>query len=80
VITAHTDATIVNQVFAVGADDFAGKPIIRPELVRIINRLERIKLLSSLAQTDPLTKVSNRRNPDLDNFLCPSLAAQPICA
>ncbi len=44
-LTVHSDANIVNQVFAVGADDFVSKPIIGPELVtRIINRLERIKL------------------------------------
>jgi len=67
VITAHTDATIVNQVFAVG-DDFVSKPIIGPELVtRIINRLERIKLFRVLAQTDPLTKVSNRHKSTQDS-------------
>lgn len=44
-LTVHSDANIVNQVFAAGADDFVNKPIIGPELVtRIINRLERIKL------------------------------------
>ena len=44
-LTVHSDANIVNQVFAAGADDFVSKPIIGPELVtRIINRLERIKL------------------------------------
>jgi DNA-binding response OmpR family regulator len=71
-LTAHTDATIVNQVFAVGADDFVSKPIVGPELVtRIINRLERIKLQRNLAETDPLTKVSNRHKStqDLDKFL-----------
>jgi DNA-binding response OmpR family regulator/HPt (histidine-containing phosphotransfer) domain-containing protein len=41
-LTAHTDHDTVNQVFAVGADDFVSKPIVGPELVtRIINRLER---------------------------------------
>ncbi|MBR8833404.1 MAG: response regulator [Stigonema ocellatum SAG 48.90 = DSM 106950] len=55
-LTAHTDAATVNQVFAVGADDFVSKPIVGPELVtRIINRLERIKLLRSLAKIDQLT-------------------------
>ncbi|MBD2354770.1 response regulator [Tolypothrix sp. FACHB-123] len=45
-LTVHSDAEIVNQVFSVGADDFISKPIVGPELVtRIINRLERIKLL-----------------------------------
>jgi PAS domain S-box-containing protein len=51
-LTVHSDAKIINQVFAVGADDFVSKPIIGPELVtRIINRLERIKLRQRLAQT-----------------------------
>ncbi|MDY6901077.1 MAG: response regulator [Cyanobacteriota bacterium] len=45
-LTVHNEAEIVNQVFSVGADDFVSKPIIGPELVtRIVNRLERIKLI-----------------------------------
>ncbi len=52
-LTVHSDANIVNQVFAVGADDFVSKPIIGPELVtRIINRLERIKLRQRITQTN----------------------------
>ncbi|WP_315788733.1 response regulator [Fischerella sp. JS2] len=44
-LTVHNDAGIVNQVFAVGADDFVSKPIVGPELVtRIVNRLERVSL------------------------------------
>lgn len=44
-LTVHNDAGIVNQVFAVGADDFVSKPIVGPELVtRIVNRLERFSL------------------------------------
>ncbi|MDX2239447.1 MAG: response regulator [Leptolyngbyaceae cyanobacterium bins.302] len=51
-LTAHTDADTVNQVFSVGADDFVSKPIVGPELVtRIINRLERIRLLQNLADS-----------------------------
>ncbi|MEA5619776.1 response regulator [Cronbergia sp. UHCC 0137] len=51
-LTVHNDAEIVNQVFSVGADDFVSKPIIGAELVtRIINRLERVKLLRRIAQT-----------------------------
>jgi DNA-binding response OmpR family regulator/HPt (histidine-containing phosphotransfer) domain-containing protein len=51
-LTVHSDANIINQVFAVGADDFVSKPIVGPELVtRIINRLERVKLRQRLAQT-----------------------------
>lgn len=62
-LTARTDADTVNQVFAVGADDYVSKPIVGPELVtRIINRLERIKLLRSLAQTEPLTVADYQRH------------------
>ncbi|HAX75015.1 MAG TPA: transcriptional regulator [Cyanobacteria bacterium UBA11372] len=71
-LTAYTDANTVNQVFAAGADDFVSKPIVGPELVtRIINRLERIKLLRSLAETDPLTRVANRykSTTELNRFL-----------
>jgi len=51
-LTVHSDADIVNQVYSVGADDFVSKPIVGPELVtRIVNRLERIKLLKHMAQT-----------------------------
>lgn len=49
VLTVHTDADTINQVFSVGADDFVSKPIVGPELVtRIINRLERIRFLQNL--------------------------------
>jgi PAS domain S-box-containing protein len=51
-LTVHNDAEIVNQVFSIGADDFVSKPIIGPELVtRIINRLERVKLLRQVTKT-----------------------------
>lgn len=44
VITAHTDTASIQQVFAAGADDFVGKPIVGPELVtRVISRLERVR-------------------------------------
>ncbi|NJR64468.1 MAG: response regulator [Leptolyngbyaceae cyanobacterium CRU_2_3] len=47
-LTVHTHADRVNQVYTVGADDFVSKPIVGPELVtRILNRLERIKLLQA---------------------------------
>lgn len=61
-LTAYNDTDAVNQVFGAGADDFVSKPIVGPELVtRIVNRWERIKLLRHLAETDPLTGVSNRQ-------------------
>jgi DNA-binding response OmpR family regulator len=49
-LTAHTEFSIVNQVFAVGADDFISKPMVGAELVaRIITRLERLKLIANNA-------------------------------
>lgn len=36
----NTEATLVHQLFAAGADDFVSKPIVRPELItRIVSRL-----------------------------------------
>lgn len=59
-LTAHTDAAIVNQVFEIGADDFVSKPIVGAELVtRIINRLERNKMLQRIAKTHQLQKNSS---------------------
>ena len=50
-LTVHHDAEIVDRVFSAGADDFVSKPIVGSELVtRIINRLERTKLLHRINQ------------------------------
>ncbi|MBF2048645.1 MAG: response regulator [Elainella sp. C42_A2020_010] len=82
-LTAHTDAATMHQVFEAGADDFVCKPIVGPELVtRILNRLERTQLLKSLAETDALTGVANRRKSTaaLSQFLqwCHH-CQQPFC-
>jgi diguanylate cyclase (GGDEF)-like protein len=61
-LTTHTDAETVQQVFEAGADDFATKPVVRPELLtRISNRLEHDRLYRMFVETDPLTGVANRR-------------------
>jgi diguanylate cyclase (GGDEF)-like protein len=82
-LTAHTGSDMVNRVFASGADDFVNKPIVGPELVtRILNRLERIKLLRQMAETDPLTRVANRHKStqDLEAFLrLAQRHQQPLC-
>lgn len=60
ILTAHAGADIVSQVFGAGADDVVPKPIAGPELVvRVLNRLERSKLLQRILQTDPLTGILN---------------------
>ncbi len=71
-LTAHSDARTMHRVFAVGADDYVCKPIVGPELVtRIFNRLERSRLLKSMAEVDALTGVANRHHSthDLTEFL-----------
>lgn len=49
VVTAHTDIESIQQVFAAGADDFVGKPVVGPELVtRVISRIDRSRLQQEL--------------------------------
>ncbi|MBD2013543.1 response regulator [Microcoleus sp. FACHB-53] len=48
-LSARTDIETIQSVFTVGADDYVSKPIVGPELVaRILNRLERTKILRKL--------------------------------
>lgn len=62
VLTSHVGRETIEAVFAAGADDYVAKPVIGPELVtRVTNRLERTKVLRTLAETDPLTGLANRR-------------------
>lgn len=71
-LTARSDPDTVAGVFAAGADDYVSKPILGPELVhRIANRLERVRLMRHLADTDALTGVANRRRAteQLDQLL-----------
>ena len=71
-LTALNDSETLHRVFAVGADDCVSLPFVGPELVtRILNRLERSRLLRNLAETDPLTQVTNRRTltREAENFL-----------
>lgn len=67
VLTASTDARIVQQVFAAGADDYVSKPFVGPELLtRVSNRLDRVRLHRQLAETDGLTGLANRRTFEAD--------------
>ncbi|HST60022.1 MAG TPA: response regulator [Longimicrobium sp.] len=71
-LTSRADPTTVQAVFSAGADDFVGKPFVGPELgARIQNRLERVRMQRSLAETDALTGVLNRRGSEevLERFL-----------
>ncbi|MBE9229306.1 response regulator [Phormidium sp. LEGE 05292] len=58
-LSGHNDPEIVHQVFAIGADDYVQKPIIGPELIaRILNRLERNRILRRFAGVDRLTEIA----------------------
>ncbi|BAS59344.1 two-component transcriptional regulator [Leptolyngbya boryana NIES-2135] len=72
ILTAHSESETISQVFAAGADDFVSKPIVGAELVaRILNRLERVRLVRQILDTDPLTGVMNRQKStqELEAFL-----------
>ena len=72
-LTARTDPATVQRVFEAGADDYVAKPVVGPELVtRVKNRLERVRLLRRLADTDQLTGVVNRRRSEV--LVCGLLA------
>lgn len=61
-LTSCTDAETIHQIFAAGADDFCQKPIVTPELInRILNRLDRHRLLRGQSERDSLTNLSNRK-------------------
>ncbi|MEO7648665.1 MAG: response regulator [Gemmatimonadaceae bacterium] len=71
-LTARTDVGSIQRAFTSGADDYLGKPIVASELVmRLNNRLERVRLNRELAETDVLTGIPNRRKSSelLDRFL-----------
>ena len=48
-LSAYTDAQTVQQIFTSGADDYASKPIVEPELIaRVLNQLERVQVRNQL--------------------------------
>jgi DNA-binding response OmpR family regulator/HPt (histidine-containing phosphotransfer) domain-containing protein len=54
-LSAHRDPATIHQIYGAGADDYIPKPFTEPELVtRLLNRLERSRLLRSLAESDPM--------------------------
>ncbi|MFQ4138457.1 response regulator [Nodosilinea sp. PGN35] len=81
-LTACRDPAAVYELYQAGADDYLPKPILEPELVnRLFQRLERGRLLQTLAGTDPLTGLANRRKGTIEIDLLLHLAhrhCQPL--
>jgi diguanylate cyclase (GGDEF)-like protein len=66
-LTARRDAETIEQVFGVGADDYATKPIVGSELLtRISNRLERTYWRRKLVDRDLVTGLTNRARSTRD--------------
>jgi diguanylate cyclase (GGDEF)-like protein len=60
-VTAHNGPATVQEVFRAGADDHLAKPVAPAELIiRVANRLDRIRLHRRQAETDGLTGLPNR--------------------
>lgn len=82
-LTVRNDPDSVYRIFAAGADDYVAKPIVGPELItRITNRLERVGLYRSMAETDFLTGVANSRKATqvLEQLmLLATRQEQPMC-
>lgn len=61
-LSLTADPETINAMFEAGADDFVAKSQLGQQLLtRLRNRLERTRLFTRLAETDPLTGLANRR-------------------
>lgn len=82
-LTSRKDSETVAKMFEAGADDYVCKPIVGEELItRVRNRLERTKLQRSVAESDPLTGLSNRSKSTevLNQWLAlAEIYRQPVC-
>ena len=59
-LTARTEPSLIQQVFAIGADDFVNKPVVGPEIIaRITNLMER-QQVKRLRATERLRVDLNR--------------------
>jgi DNA-binding response OmpR family regulator len=70
VLTARTEASLIQQVFAIGADDFVNKPVVGPEIIaRITNLMER-QQVKRLRAAERLSLDAERLNitPDRIEF------------
>jgi DNA-binding response OmpR family regulator len=71
-LTARTESSLIQQVFAIGADDFVNKPVVGPEIIaRITNLMERqqvkkLRAAERLKVTSDRAKFSNQNEIQLE--------------
>jgi diguanylate cyclase (GGDEF)-like protein len=66
-LTGSKDNETMQQIFSAGGDDYVTKPVVAPELItRILNRLERTRLLRCQTEVDLLTQLPNRYRASQD--------------
>jgi DNA-binding response OmpR family regulator/HPt (histidine-containing phosphotransfer) domain-containing protein len=53
-LTARTEPNLIQQVFAIGADDFVTKPVVGPEMIARINNLMERQQMQQLKAVDRL--------------------------
>jgi len=64
-LATHVDTDSAHRIFAAGGDDFLKKPITTPDLIaRIVDRIERVRVLLDTADTDSLTGGITRQKAD----------------
>jgi diguanylate cyclase (GGDEF)-like protein len=82
-VTARQDRDVIRQVFEAGADDYLVKPLVSSDLIALVeNRLSRSRLQRTLAETDALTGLANRRTSNAAIGQLMHLATrqgQPLC-
>jgi len=82
-LSGQKDAEIIRRFYGAGADDYIAKPFTELDVVtRILNRVERNRLLQNITETDPLTGITNRHQStkQLNRYLglCQRYQ-QPMC-
>lgn len=60
-LSVHQEIEIIQEIFRVGGDDYILKPVVAAEfLTRIMQRLERNRLLKNLSYRDAVTGLTNQ--------------------
>jgi diguanylate cyclase (GGDEF)-like protein len=81
-VTPPGDPAMIEELYRIGADDYVAKPIVGTELLtRVSNRLDRIRLYRTRAETDGLTGLPNRAKSGEDLRRLATLAerfSQPL--